>query len=123
MLIIVLNVLTILHKIFCQFQNTRNFRFVFSGLLHEENEKRKQYKIDDSRRTFNYDPFICAFLTLLAQQGKLADLVQQHLCVPRKPLNQVSGSTVAVRSAPISKKPIASNKKKCGRTIKNRSKK
>lgn len=97
--------------------------FLFSGLLHEENEKRKQYKIDDSRRTFNYDPFICAFLTLLAQQGKLADLVQQHLCVPRKPLNQVSSSAIAARNAPLSKKQITTNKKKCARTIKSRSKK
>ncbi|KAF4522992.1 hypothetical protein B566_EDAN009584, partial [Ephemera danica] len=39
--------------------------------LRDENEKR--------RKTHNYDEFICTFLSMLAQQGKLADLVQQHL--------------------------------------------
>ncbi|PSN41326.1 Ubiquitin carboxyl-terminal hydrolase calypso [Blattella germanica] len=37
------------------------------------------FAIDDCRRTHNYDEFICTFLSMLAQQGKLADLVQQHL--------------------------------------------
>ena len=42
-------------------------------------------QIDDCRRTHNYDEFICTFLSMLAQQGKLADLVQQHLVQHRKP--------------------------------------
>lgn len=95
-----------------------SFHFsILIGLLHEENEKRKQYKIDDSRRTHNYDPFIRAFLTLLAQQGKLAYLVQQHLSVPRKPFNQVSGSALSVRTSLVNKK-ISMNKKKRGRSVK-----
>ncbi|CAG2062803.1 unnamed protein product [Timema podura] len=53
--------------------------------IREENEKRKQYKIDDCRRTHNYDDFICTFLSMLAQQGMLADLVQQHLIHNKKP--------------------------------------
>uniref|UniRef100_A0A1B6CEQ9 Ubiquitin carboxyl-terminal hydrolase n=1 Tax=Clastoptera arizonana TaxID=38151 RepID=A0A1B6CEQ9_9HEMI len=54
------------------------------GNLRDENEKRKKYKIDDCRRTHNYDEFICTFLSMLAQQGKLADLVQQHLFYQKK---------------------------------------
>ncbi|XP_071440210.1 ubiquitin carboxyl-terminal hydrolase calypso isoform X2 [Hetaerina americana] len=54
------------------------------GSLKDENEKRKKYKIDDCRRTHNYDEFICTFLSMLAQQGKLADLVQQHLLLHKK---------------------------------------
>jgi hypothetical protein len=42
-------------------------------------------QIDDCRRTHNYDEFICTFLSMLAQQGKLADLVQQHLVQHKKP--------------------------------------
>ncbi|XP_039295521.1 ubiquitin carboxyl-terminal hydrolase calypso-like [Nilaparvata lugens] len=57
---------------------------VCEGNLRDENEKRKKYKVDDCRRTHNYDEFICTFLSMLAQQGKLADLVQQHLVVQRK---------------------------------------
>lgn len=47
--------------------------------LKDENDKRTKYKIDDCRRTHNYDEFICTFLSMLAEQGKLADLVEQHL--------------------------------------------
>lgn len=47
--------------------------------LKDENDKRNKYKIDDCRRTHNYDEFICTFLSMLAEQGKLADLVEQHL--------------------------------------------
>ncbi|XP_049841979.1 ubiquitin carboxyl-terminal hydrolase calypso isoform X1 [Schistocerca gregaria] len=46
--------------------------------LQEENDKRNKYKVDDCRRTHNYDEFICTFLSMLAQQGQLADLVLQH---------------------------------------------
>lgn len=52
--------------------------------MREENEKRNKYKIDDCRRTHNYDQFICTFLTMLAQRGILADLVQQHLGTQKK---------------------------------------
>lgn len=51
---------------------------VCQASLRDENEKRKKYKVDDSRRTHNYDEFICTFLSMLAEQGKLASLVQQH---------------------------------------------
>ncbi|CAL1276463.1 unnamed protein product [Larinioides sclopetarius] len=52
--------------------------------LYDEIEKRKKYKIDDCRRTHNYDQFICTFLSMLAEQGKLADLVEQQLVVRRR---------------------------------------
>ncbi|KAG8198763.1 hypothetical protein JTE90_023525 [Oedothorax gibbosus] len=52
--------------------------------LHDEVEKRKKYKVDDCRRTHNYDQFICTFLSMLAEQGKLADLVEQQLVVRRR---------------------------------------
>ncbi|GIY69596.1 ubiquitin carboxyl-terminal hydrolase BAP1 [Caerostris extrusa] len=39
--------------------------------LFDEIEKRKKYKIDDCRRTHNYDQFICTFLSMLAEQGNL----------------------------------------------------
>ncbi|GIY00265.1 ubiquitin carboxyl-terminal hydrolase BAP1 [Caerostris darwini] len=52
--------------------------------LFDEIEKRKKYKIDDCRRTHNYDQFICTFLSMLAEQGKLADLVEQQLVVRRR---------------------------------------
>ncbi|GFR10814.1 ubiquitin carboxyl-terminal hydrolase BAP1, partial [Trichonephila clavata] len=40
--------------------------------------------VDDCRRTHNYDQFICTFLSMLAEQGKLADLVEQQLVVRRR---------------------------------------
>ena len=37
------------------------------------------FQVDDCRRTHNYDEFITTFLTMLAQEGALSDLVQQQL--------------------------------------------
>jgi ubiquitin carboxyl-terminal hydrolase BAP1 len=50
----------------------------------DEIEKRKKYKIDDCRRTHNYDQFICTFLSMLAEQGQLAGLVEQHMLTKRR---------------------------------------
>lgn len=47
--------------------------------LKEELEKRKRYRVDDSRRTHNYDDFITMFLLMLAEQGKLPDLLEKAL--------------------------------------------
>ncbi|XP_024083085.1 ubiquitin carboxyl-terminal hydrolase calypso isoform X1 [Cimex lectularius] len=52
--------------------------------LREENDKRRRYKIDDCRRTHNYDEFICTFLSMLAEQGKLTELVVPPSVVPKK---------------------------------------
>ena len=51
--------------------------------LKEEVEKRKKF-IDDQRRTNNYDEFICTFISMLAQEGMLANLVEQNISVWRR---------------------------------------
>lgn len=69
--------------------------------LCDENEKRAMFKVDDCRRTHNYDEFICTFLSMLAYQGELGDLVTQHLVTSRKPSLggvQNSGSRGVVRN-------------------------
>ncbi|XP_054925080.1 ubiquitin carboxyl-terminal hydrolase calypso [Dermacentor andersoni] len=52
--------------------------------LKDEVDKRRKYVVDDCRRTHNYDQFICTFLSMLAEQGKLADLVEQQLQPKRR---------------------------------------
>ena len=47
--------------------------------LKEELEKRRKYRIDDSRRTHNYDQFITTFLAMLSERKKLAELVERDL--------------------------------------------
>ncbi|XP_061383956.1 ubiquitin carboxyl-terminal hydrolase calypso [Danaus plexippus] len=47
--------------------------------LNDENDKRDMYKVDDCRRTHNYDEFICTFLSMLAERGVLAELVTAQL--------------------------------------------
>ncbi|KAM4613845.1 ubiquitin carboxyl-terminal hydrolase BAP1 [Polymixia lowei] len=56
----------------------------YDVFLKEEVEKRKKYKIDDQRRTHNYDEFICTFISMLAQEGMLASLVEQNISVRRR---------------------------------------
>ncbi|KAK7916621.1 hypothetical protein WMY93_012382 [Mugilogobius chulae] len=56
----------------------------YEAYLKEEVEKRKKYKIDDQRRTHNYDEFICTFISMLAQEGMLASLVEQNISVRRR---------------------------------------
>ncbi|KAK0144878.1 Ubiquitin carboxyl-terminal hydrolase BAP1 [Merluccius polli] len=41
-------------------------------------------EIDDQRRTHNYDEFICTFISMLAQEGMLASLVEQNISVRRR---------------------------------------
>ncbi|KAG0722136.1 Ubiquitin carboxyl-terminal hydrolase BAP1 [Chionoecetes opilio] len=52
--------------------------------LRDELDQRKRYKVDDSRRTHNYDQFIITFLAMLAEQGKISDLVKEQLQPSRK---------------------------------------
>ncbi|XP_030380673.1 ubiquitin carboxyl-terminal hydrolase calypso [Scaptodrosophila lebanonensis] len=61
--------------------------------LADENDKRHMFKVDASRRTHNYDKFICTFLSMLAHQGRLGDLVSQHLL----PSKKISGQSMANR--------------------------
>nr|XP_033782235.1 ubiquitin carboxyl-terminal hydrolase BAP1 isoform X2 [Geotrypetes seraphini] len=56
----------------------------YEACLKEEVEKRKKFKVDDQRRTHNYDEFICAFISMLAQEGMLASLVEQNISVRRR---------------------------------------
>ncbi|XP_072949261.1 ubiquitin carboxyl-terminal hydrolase calypso [Epargyreus clarus] len=53
--------------------------------LNDENDKRDMYKVDDCRRTHNYDEFICTFLSMLAERGALAELVAAQLERGRAP--------------------------------------
>ena len=47
--------------------------------IREENEKRKKHRVDDCRRTHNYDEFITTFVSMLAEQGQLGDLLELGL--------------------------------------------
>ncbi|XP_048266442.1 ubiquitin carboxyl-terminal hydrolase calypso isoform X5 [Bombus terrestris] len=81
--------------------------------LKDENDKRNKYKIDDCRRTHNYDEFICTFLSMLAQQGKLAELVQQHLTLKKH--TSVSVNRVHRSSKKTDTRPNSSRRRR-GRT-------
>ncbi|XP_020287382.1 ubiquitin carboxyl-terminal hydrolase calypso [Pseudomyrmex gracilis] len=83
--------------------------------LKDENDKRNKYKIDDCRRTHNYDEFICTFLSMLAQQGKLAELVQQHLKATLKKHTSVAVNRVH-RSSKKSDTRQNSSRRRRGRT-------
>ena len=63
-------------------------------------------QIDDCRRTNNYDPFICTFLTMLAEQGKLSALVEKHTVIKRRqgiPLGSLQKSRKRDRRRPRSR--------------------
>ncbi|CAG9863046.1 unnamed protein product [Phyllotreta striolata] len=91
-------------------RNLENEICVCEVSLKDENDKQNKYRVDDSRRTHNYDEFICTFLSMLAEQGKLADLVEQNLVVPKRPNN----STPIPK--PTKKKKDGAKKKKKGRS-------
>lgn len=46
-------------------------------LISDEEQKRQQQKVESIRRRHNYLPFIMEFLKVLAEDGKLVDLVQK----------------------------------------------
>lgn len=52
--------------------------------LKDELEKRKKYRIDDCRRKHNYDEFICTFLSMLAKDGHLANLIDQQMSMKKR---------------------------------------
>lgn len=72
------------------------------SLLKEEVDKRWKYKIDNSRKTHNYEPFIMTFLSLLAKQGNLANLIEHDLglvanpTTPKQRSNQKPSSSMAI---------------------------
>lgn len=48
------------------------------GLIADEKYRRDKYVVDDCRRTHNYDAFICTFVSMLAEQGHLAMLLEEQ---------------------------------------------
>ncbi|XP_031787620.1 ubiquitin carboxyl-terminal hydrolase calypso isoform X2 [Nasonia vitripennis] len=84
--------------------------------LKDENDKRNKYKIDDCRRTHNYDEFICTFLSMLAQQGKLAELIQQHLQLKKQPTVSVSRVHRTSKKTESSKCASSAPRRRKGRT-------
>ncbi|XP_014225615.1 ubiquitin carboxyl-terminal hydrolase calypso [Trichogramma pretiosum] len=99
-------------------KNLENEIGVCEIALKDENDKREKYKVDDCRRTHNYDEFICTFLSMLAQQGKLAELVQQNLQLKKQPtvnVNRVS-RTAKRAAASDSSRTTTAPKRRRGRT-------
>lgn len=52
--------------------------------LKDEYDKRKKYKVDDARRTHNYDPFIRLFLAMLNEQGLLTNLIENNMIIRKR---------------------------------------
>lgn len=78
--------------------------------LKEEFEKRRKYKLDNSRRTHNYEPFIMTFLSMLAKHGRLADLIERDLGISSLDDQQsTSASVVPQSSAPPIPPPSSQN--------------
>ena len=70
--------------------------------LKEELEKRRKYRIDDSRRTHNYDQFITTFLAMLAERRKLVELVERDLAGVATTSTTGSDSQKRPNSPPVS---------------------
>jgi hypothetical protein len=52
---------------------------LYEQRLNDEVEKRKKYKMDALRRKHAYDEFIVTYLKILAENGKLAEIVRTAL--------------------------------------------
>lgn len=57
------------------------------------------FQIDDCRRTHNYDQFICTFLSMLAKEGHLADLVEKHSLIKKRHTGLGLGRVSNVKTA------------------------
>lgn len=93
--------------------------------LKEENEKRKKYKIDACRRTHNYDQFIVTFLSMLAEQGLLGELMEENMAIKKPGGTGAAGGNNSSTGSKIAKKTqltVASKKKKSAK-IKKKGKK
>ncbi len=77
------------------------------------------FQVDDCRRTHNYDQFICTFLSMLAEQGHLAGLVEQHIATKRRPSN-VTPPASGIKSAITNKLRKNDKKKNKGKSKKKR---
>ncbi|CAI6354490.1 unnamed protein product [Macrosiphum euphorbiae] len=81
-----------------------------TGILKEENEQRNKYKIDDCRRTHNYNQFISTFLAMLAEQRILPDLIQQYLDTQKQ--NTGTQLSLSVQSQPTNQAQVKSKSNK-----------
>ncbi|XP_053377291.1 ubiquitin carboxyl-terminal hydrolase BAP1-like isoform X2 [Mercenaria mercenaria] len=79
--------------------------------LQDEQEKIKKYKIDNCRRTHNYDQFLCTFLSMLAEQGHLAELVQQHSFIKKRVPGHI-GSKLSKLSQAAKKKQTKAKRRR-----------
>ena len=70
------------------------------------------FQIDDCRRTHCYDQFICTFLSMLAEQGHLANLVEGQMKLKKRPTSGSSSSAAASKKAAADKRKRAKAKKK-----------
>merc|ERR1719266_854893 len=82
--------------------------------IRDEIEKRKKYRIDDSRRVHNYDEFLTSFLTMLLEQNMLTELVQQSLGKAEKS-NKKETESKEVKTKAGSDKDIKSKKTNPGK--------
>ena len=65
---------------------------VCRAILKDENERRKRHAIDDCRRSHDYDQFIAAFLSMLAERGHLGDLLEHGIDVAKKKYQSANGN-------------------------------
>ncbi|XP_074645105.1 ubiquitin carboxyl-terminal hydrolase BAP1-like isoform X2 [Tubulanus polymorphus] len=79
--------------------------------LQDEVDKRRKYKADDCRRTHNYDHFISTFLSMLAEQGHLAGLIEQQMMSKRKTPSTNGSQTATSKTDPKKKKARAKKRR------------
>ena len=91
------------------------------SVIKDENEKRKKHKIDDCRRVHNYDEFITTFITMLAEQGLLADLLENGLNPKKKEVPSNSGSQGSGNNSNSGNRRVTGNANKVSRSGSNRS--
>jgi hypothetical protein len=65
------------------------------SILKEANERRRRHAIDDCRRSHDYDQFITAFLSMLAERGHLGDLLEHGISVAKKKYQNSNGNNSA----------------------------
>merc|ERR1712020_734981 len=62
------------------------------SILKDANDRRKRHAIDDCRRSHDYDQFITAFLSMLAERGHLGDLLEHGISVAEKKYQSTNGT-------------------------------
>jgi len=72
--------------------------YMTEGKLKDELETHKKYIVDDCRRVHNYDEFITTFISMLAEQNMLAELVEHGMGTYRRTVPASLPSTSADNS-------------------------